>query len=57
MVGGIATSIDLTSWIKQGTHVLSITSASPRIAARLELNGDLAQVRWIPTFRPCLKDC
>ena len=49
MVGGIATSIDLTSWIKQGSNVLSITSASPRVAARLELNGDLAQVRWIPT--------
>jgi putative heme-binding domain-containing protein len=49
MVGGIATSIDLTSLIKQGPNVLSITSASPRVAARLELNGDLAQVRWIPT--------
>lgn len=49
MVGGIATSIDLTSLIKQGSNVLSITSASPRVAARLELNGDLAQVRWIPT--------
>lgn len=49
MVDGIATSIDLTSLIKQGANVLSITSSSSRVAARLELNGDLAQVRWIPT--------
>jgi putative heme-binding domain-containing protein len=47
--GGLALSLDVTAWVKEGSNVLSIASAAPRVAALLELNGDLAQVRWIPT--------
>lgn len=49
VAGEPAASLDMTSLIKTGENVLSIKSASPRVAALLELNGDLAQLRWIPT--------
>jgi hypothetical protein len=44
-----AVSLDLTARIVAGTNVLRLTAAKPRVAALLELNGDLAAVRWIPT--------
>lgn len=44
-----AVSLDLTAFISQGSNVLSLRSKAPRLAALLELNGDLAAVRWIPT--------
>lgn len=47
--GQPAVSLDVTVFIKQGTNVLSLSAKSPRLAALLELNGDLAAVRWIPT--------
>lgn len=47
--GQPAVSLDVTAFIKQGTNVLSLSAKSPRLAALLELNGDLAAVRWIPT--------
>jgi putative heme-binding domain-containing protein len=44
-----AVSLDLTARIVEGTNVLRLTAVKPRVAALLELNGDLAAVRWIPT--------
>lgn len=44
-----AVSLDLTAQVIHGTNVLRLTAASPRFAALLELNGDLAAVRWIVT--------
>lgn len=44
-----AVSLDLTSLITPGTNVLRLKAMKPRVAALLELNGDLAAVRWIPT--------
>lgn len=44
-----AVSLDVTAFIKTGANVLSLSAVSPRVAALLELNGDLAQVRWIPS--------
>ena len=42
-----AVSLDLTAQITPGTNVLRLKAVKPRIAALLELNGDLAQLRWI----------
>jgi putative heme-binding domain-containing protein len=47
--GQPAVSLDVTAFITQGTNVLSLSAKSPRLAVLLELNGDLAAVRWIPT--------
>jgi putative heme-binding domain-containing protein len=44
-----AVSLDLTARIVAGTNVLRLKALKPRVAALLELNGDLAAVRWIPT--------
>lgn len=44
-----AVSLDLTSQVAQGANVLRLTAQAPRVAALLELNGDLAAVRWIVT--------
>jgi hypothetical protein len=44
-----AASLDLTALITPGSNVLRLKAAKPRVAALLELNGDLASVRWIPT--------
>ncbi len=45
--GKPAVSLDVTSFIKTGENVLTLAARMPRIAALIELNGDLAQVRWI----------
>lgn len=42
-----AASLDLTALVRPGTNILSLKAASPRVAALLELNGDLAAVRWL----------
>ncbi|MES2597123.1 MAG: hypothetical protein V4662_17385 [Verrucomicrobiota bacterium] len=42
-----ATSLDLTASLVNGKNTLRLRTTAPRIAALLELNGDLAQVRWI----------
>jgi putative heme-binding domain-containing protein len=44
-----AVSLDLTARIVAGTNVLRLKAMKPRMAALLELNGDLAAVRWIPS--------
>ncbi|MCA1964260.1 MAG: hypothetical protein LDL31_09980, partial [Prosthecobacter sp.] len=44
-----ALSIDLTAQVNQGANVLRLSASQPRVAALLELNGDLAAVRWIAT--------
>jgi hypothetical protein len=44
-----AVSLDLTALITPGSNVLRLKAIKPRVAALLELNGDLAAVRWIPT--------
>lgn len=44
-----AVSLDLTALITRGSNVLRLKAMKPRVAALLELNGDLAAVRWIPT--------
>ncbi len=44
-----AVSLDLTSQVAQGPNLLRLTAYAPRVAALLELNGDLAAVRWIVT--------
>lgn len=43
-----ATSVDVTKLIREGRNTLSLRSATP-VAAMLELNGDLANTRWIAT--------
>lgn len=45
--GQPATSLDLTSLIRPGANELTISGDSLRLAAMLELNGDLARTRWI----------
>lgn len=45
--GKPALSMDVTSWIQQGRNTLSLRARKPRVAALLELNGDLAAKRWI----------
>lgn len=42
-----ATSLDLTSSLVAGKNTLRLRTTAPRVAALLELNGDLAQARWI----------
>lgn len=42
-----ATSLDLTSSLVNGKNKLRLRTTAPKVAALLELNGDLAQVRWI----------
>lgn len=44
-----ATSLDLTAALVNGKNTLRLRTTAPRIAALLELNGDLAQVRWLAT--------
>lgn len=44
-----AVSLDLTSALVNGQNTLRLRTQSPRVAALLELNGDLAQVRWLAT--------
>lgn len=44
-----AVSLDLTALITPGSNLLRLKAMKPRVAALLELNGDLAAVRWIPT--------
>jgi len=44
-----ATSIDVTKFIRSGSNVLRLSAKSARIAALLELNGDLANKTWIKT--------
>lgn len=45
-----ATGTDLTPLLGQGTHILGLrVPAKARVAALLELNGDLAAVKWIAT--------
>lgn len=43
-----ATSLDVTRFVREGANTLSLRSASP-VAALLELNGNLANTRWIAT--------
>jgi putative heme-binding domain-containing protein len=42
-----ATSLDLTSSLVTGKNTLRLRTTAPKVAALLELNGDLTQVRWI----------
>lgn len=44
-----ATSIDVTKFIRSGSNVLRLQSKGGRVAALLELNGDLANKTWIKT--------
>ena len=44
-----AVSLDLTAMITPGSNVLRLKAMKPRVAALLELNGDLATVHWIST--------
>ncbi|MBK8094823.1 MAG: hypothetical protein IPK32_23365 [Verrucomicrobiaceae bacterium] len=46
-----ATGTDLTRYLSDGKrHEIGLkTAANSRVAALLELNGDLAAVRWLPT--------
>lgn len=44
-----AVSLDVTAFARMGANVLKLSAIMPRVAALLELNGDLAAVRWIPT--------
>ncbi|MBL9143777.1 MAG: hypothetical protein JNM99_08850 [Verrucomicrobiaceae bacterium] len=53
-VGAIAgaeqgTSIDVTKFIRSGSNVLRLQAKAGRVAALLELNGDLANKTWIKT--------
>jgi putative heme-binding domain-containing protein len=43
-----ATSVDVTRLMREGANTISLSGASP-VAALLELNGDLANTRWIAT--------
>lgn len=43
-----AASVDVTKLIREGRNTLSLRSSTP-VAAMLELNGDLANTRWIAT--------
>lgn len=45
--GEAATSLDVTRRIRAGVNELQVTAVRPRIAALLELNGDLARQRWL----------
>lgn len=44
-----ATSIDVTKFIRSGSNALRLQSKGGRVAALLELNGDLANKTWIKT--------
>lgn len=44
-----ATSIDVTRFIRSGSNVLRLHAKAGRVAALLELNGDLANKTWIKT--------
>jgi len=44
-----AVSLDLTAALVSGKNTLRLRTTAPRVAALLELNGDLAQVRWLTT--------
>lgn len=46
--GEQAASLDVTKFVRDGENVLSLKSGGA-VAALLELNGDLAAVRWIAT--------
>lgn len=47
--GEAARSLDITSHIRPGQNTLQFTARHPRLAALLELNGDLARKEWIAT--------
>lgn len=47
--GEAARSLDVTSHIRSGQNTLQFTAQRPRLAALLELNGDLARKEWIAT--------
>lgn len=44
-----AASLDLTSRLKPGRNRLEFEGRTPRVAALLELNGDLARKSWLAT--------
>lgn len=44
-----AVSLDLTAMMTPGSNLLRLKAMKPSVAALLELNGDLAAVRWIST--------
>ncbi len=43
-----AAGVDVTKLVREGANTIALRSASP-VAALLELNGDLANTRWIAT--------
>jgi putative heme-binding domain-containing protein len=47
--GTTAESIDLTDAIKAGPNVIELASAYAKVAALLELNGDLTKTQWLAT--------
>ncbi|HRJ08276.1 MAG TPA: hypothetical protein PK490_06710 [Prosthecobacter sp.] len=47
--GEPAASLDVTRHIKPGKNRLELTTRAPRVAALLELNGDLARKQWVAT--------
>lgn len=44
-----AATLDLTPLIREGANVLGLRTKSGRVAALLELNGDLARKTWLAT--------
>jgi putative heme-binding domain-containing protein len=42
-----AASLDVTSFIRPGRNRLELSARTPRLAALLELNGDLARKQWL----------
>ncbi len=42
-----AASLDLTPQVMAGVNLLTLKATRPRVAALLELNGDLAAVHWV----------
>ncbi|MEN3943551.1 hypothetical protein WJU23_19795 [Prosthecobacter sp. SYSU 5D2] len=47
--GEPAKSLDVTAFIREGTNELCFKSVRLRVAALLELNGDLARKQWVVT--------
>jgi putative heme-binding domain-containing protein len=47
--GQPATSLDVTPFIREGENELVLSTKSGRVAAMLELNGDLTRTQWLVT--------
>lgn len=45
--GEPAVSLDVTSHIKPGKNQIELSARAPRVAALLEVNGDLARKQWV----------